>query len=164
MCKRVVFSLSIKYYTWNGCNLSFLDYYSYFCFAIVKSSVGSFYGLEILYLSKIATLSPKSILKSVTTHLVKVIYLVEPISARWTCAYISLFSDPEILCVWIFVKICDKKRNRSIFLTIFLAVRNIRPCKIATLSLTWKDVKCTLPKIHILCNSTFLDHCVSFKF
>ena len=100
---------------------------SYFCFAIVMSSVGSFYGLEILYPSEIATLSPKSILKSVTTHLVKVIYLVEPISARWTCAYISLFSNSEILCVWIFVKIYDKNETEVYFLTIFLAVWNIIP-------------------------------------
>ena len=46
------------------------------------SSVRFCYDHEILYQSEIATPSPRWILGSVTTHPVKVIYLVEPISAE----------------------------------------------------------------------------------
>ena len=68
------------------------------------SSVKFCYDHEILYPSKIETLSPRSILGPITTHSVMVIYLVKPISAEMNKrVYFGVFRSKNILCMDIFL-------------------------------------------------------------
>ena len=76
------------------------------------SSVRFCYDHEILYPSEIATLSPRSILGSVTTNSVKVIYLVKPISAEMNmCVYFSVYRSKNNLCMDIFLKYVTKNET-----------------------------------------------------